>query len=101
MLLSWHRSLDDNGTLTYTVDCFKCNSNSEKNCYETCGRKIRYSPKKENITGVNVTVSGLSSSSFYMFRVYSVNELNKEEKDKDEWKFAVVLVETKGEVRRR
>ena len=57
---------------------------------------MRYLPGKENITGVNVTVHGLSPSSFYLFRVYSVNELNQLERNKDKWRYAEVSVETKG-----
>jgi len=59
---------------------------------------VRYFPRKENITGVNVIVHGLSSSSFFLFRVYSVSELNQQEKDKDKWNYAEVFVETKGNV---
>ena len=58
---------------------------------------MRYLPGKENITGVNVTVHGLSSSSFYLFRVYSVGDLNQQEQDKNKWNYAEVFVETEGE----
>ena len=58
---------------------------------------MRYLPGKENITGVNVTVHSLSSSSFYLFRVYSVGELNEQEQDKNKWNYAEVFVETEGE----
>lgn len=57
---------------------------------------MRYLPGKENITGVNVTVHGLSSSSFFLFRVYSVSDLNQQENNKDNWNYAEVFVETKG-----
>ena len=62
-----------------------------------CDRQVRYLPGKENITGVNVTVHGLSPSSLYLFRVYSVSELNQQEQDKNKWNYAEVLVETEGE----
>ncbi len=100
VVIIWHRSPDDNGTLTYAVDCFRCRSNEDKQCNELCDRQVRYSPRKENITGVNVTLNGLSASSFFLFRVYSVNEFNQQEKDRNNWKFAEVYVETKGEVKR-
>ncbi len=96
VVVSWHSSRDDNGMLTYAVDCFRCKSNSGNCRYEPCDRQVRYSPRKENITGVKVTVNGLSSSSFFLFRVYSVNELNQLESDRDKWKYAQVFVETKG-----
>lgn len=99
VILGWQRSPDDNGTLTYAVDCFRCTSTEDKHCNEACDRQVEYSPRKENITGVNVTVSGLSWSSFYLFRVYSVNALNQQENDRDNWKFAEVFVETKGKVK--
>ena len=47
---------------------------------------------------MNVIVHGLSSSSFFLFRVYSVSELNQQEKDKDKRNYAEVFVETKGNV---
>ncbi|XP_078374592.1 ephrin type-A receptor 4-like isoform X1 [Oculina patagonica] len=95
-VIIWHRSPDDNGTLTYAVDCFRCNSYRDKHCFAPCDRQVRYSPRKENIAGINVTVHGLSASSFFLFRVYSVNELNQKEKDRNNWKFAEVYVETKA-----
>lgn len=99
VVMTWHRSRDDNGKITYAVDCFRCNSGEDKNCKEACDQQVRYLPGKENITGVNVTVHGLSSSSFFLFRVYSVSELNQQEKDKNKWNYAEVFVGTKGEVK--
>ena len=60
---------------------------------------MKYLPGKENITGMNVTVHGLSPSSFFFFRVYSVSELNQLENNKDNWNYAEVFVETKGKVK--
>ena len=99
VVISWQHSPDDNGTITYALDCFRCKSGKDKNCKEGCDRQVRYLPRKENITGVNVTVHGLSPSSFYLFRVYSVSELNQQETNKDKWKYAKVFVETKGIVK--
>ena len=99
VIISWHRPSDDNGNITYAVDCFRCKSGDYKNCKEACDRQVRYSPGKENITGVTVTVHGLSSSSFFLFRVYSVSELNQQEKDKDKWNYAEVFVDTNGKVK--
>ncbi|XP_078374440.1 ephrin type-B receptor 3-like [Oculina patagonica] len=96
VIISWHRSPDDNGKLTYSVDCFRCQSNKDKHCYDPCDREVRYFPRKENIAGVIVTVNGLSASSFFLFRIYSVNELNRQEKDRNNWNFAKVFVETKA-----
>ena len=81
------------------MDCFRCKSGDYKDCKEACYRQVRYSPGKENITGVSVTVHGLSSSSFFLFRVYSVSELNQQEKDKDKWNYAEVFVDTNGKVK--
>ena len=99
VIISWHRSPDDNGNITYAVDCFRCSSEGYKNCKEACDRQVRYLPRKENITGVNVTVYGLSASSFFLFRVYSVSELNQQERDKDKWNYAEVYEETKGKAK--
>ena len=96
VVISWHRSPDDNGKITYALDCFRCKSGEDKKCKEACDRQVRYLPGKENITGMNVTVHGLSPSSFYLFRVYSVSELNQQETNKDNWNYVVVLVKTKG-----
>ena len=95
VVISWHRSPEDNGKIAYALDCFRCKS---PHCKKACDRQVRYLPGKENITGVNVTVHGLSSSSFFLFRVYSVSELNQQEKDKNRWNYAEVFVETKGDV---
>ena len=57
---------------------------------------MQYLPEKENLTGMNVTVHGLSPSSFFLFRVYSVSELNQLENNKDNWNYAEVYVKTKG-----
>ena len=62
-----------------------------------CDRQVSYLAGKENITGVNVTVYGLSPSSFFLFRVYSVGELNQQEQDKNKWNYAEVFVETEGD----
>ena len=99
VIISWHRSPDDSGNITYAVDCFRCSSGDDKNCKEACDRQVRYLPRKDDITGLNVTMHGLSSSSFFLFRVYSVSELNQQEKDRDKWNYAEVLVETKGKVK--
>jgi len=56
---------------------------------------VQYLPGKENLTGMNVTVHGLSPSSFFLFRVYSVSELNQLENNKDNWNYAEVYVKTK------
>ena len=96
--ISWQRSPDDfeNDPLTYAVDCFKCKSKEDKNCREPCNSGIEYSPSKENISGVEVTINGLPPSSYFLFRVYSVNELNQRQQNRDDWNFAKVFVKTKG-----
>ena len=96
VVIRWHRSPDDNGKITYALDCFRCKSGEDENCKELCDRQVGYIPGKDNITGVNVTVHGLSPSSFYLFRVYSVSELNQLESNKDKWSYVEVFVETKG-----
>ena len=35
-------------------------------------------------------------SGFLKFRVYSVNELNAQEKDRDKWNYVTVSAKTKG-----
>lgn len=96
--ISWQRSPDDleDGALMYAVDCFRCTSREDKNCKEQCDLEIQYSPSKENISGVKVAINGLPPSSYFLFRVYSVNELNQQEQNTDNWNFAKVFVKTKG-----
>ena len=96
--ISWQHSPDDfeNDPLTYAVDCFRCTSSKDKNCKEPCNPGIEYSPSKENISGVEVTINGLPPSSYLLFRVYSMNELNQLEPNRDVWNFAKVFVKTKG-----
>jgi len=87
---------DDDGKISYALDCFRCKSGKDKNCKEACDRQVRYLPGKENLTGMDVTVHGLSPSSFFLFRVYSVSELNQQENNKGNWNYAEVYVKTKG-----
>ena len=95
--ISWSRSPDDiKGTIRYSVDCFRCKSSKDKDCNHPCGPEVHYTPNENNITGTTVTLNGLSLDSFYLFRVYSVNELNQQEKNKDKWKYAKVFLQTKG-----
>ena len=97
VVIKWERSLDDSGgMLRYAVDCFICKSSNYKVCNEPCGTGVQYMPSQDNITNVAVTINGLPSDSFIKFRVYSVSELNEEEKDRDKWKYVMVSVKTKG-----
>ena len=75
--------------------CFSCNSGEDKECNESCGPRVQYKPNKDNITDVTVKINGLSSDSFFLFRIYSVNELNQQEIDRNKWKYAEVFVKTK------
>ena len=56
---------------------------------------MQYKPNKDNISDVTVKIHGLSSDSFFLFRIYSVNELNQQEQDRNKWKYAKVFVKTK------
>ena len=97
VVIKWERSPDDSdGKLRYVLDCFSCKSSKYKDCNEACGPSVQYMPSQDNITNVAVTINGLPSDSFLKFRVYSVSELNEEEKDRDKWKYVTVLVKTKG-----
>ena len=97
MSINWTPSPDDiNGTLRYSVDCFRCKSHKDRECKNPCGPQLKYHPSKDNITDAKVTVSGLQSGTFFLFRVYSVNELNQQEKDRDKWNYAEVFVKTQG-----
>ena len=83
---------------TYSVDCFRCNR-KYKGCNDSCGLRVRYAPSKDDIsagTTGTVTIHGLPSGSFLIFRVYSVYKLNEHLKDRDKWSYDAVLVETKG-----
>ena len=57
---------------------------------------MEYEPNKDNITNGTVTIIGLLSDSFLKFRVYSVSELNEQEKDRDKWNYVTVSTKTKG-----
>ena len=95
--IKWERSPDDiDGKLRYSVDCFRCKSRKYKDCKDFCGSSVQYKPNKDNITNGTVTISGLPSGSFLMFRVYSVSDLNEHVKDRDKWNYVTVLVKTKG-----
>ena len=97
VVIKWERSADDgNGKLKYAIDCFSCKSSKYTDCNEACGPSVQYMPSQHNITNVTVTINGLPSDSFLKFRVYSVSELNEEEKDRDKWNYVTVSVKTKG-----
>ena len=97
--IMWERSPDNNdGKLRYSVDCFKFKfSECTLYCEESCGPSVQYKSNKDNITDDTVAIKGLPSDSFLKFRVYSVNELNEQEKDRDKWNYVTVFAKTKGE----
>ena len=95
--IMWERSPDEIGwKLRYSVDCFRCKSSEYKDCKELCGGNVEYKPNKDNNTGGTVKINGLPSNSFLEFRVYSVNELNEQEKDRNKWNYVTVSAKTKG-----
>ena len=97
VVIKWERSPDDSdGKLKYAVDCFSCKSSKYKVCNKPCGPSAQYRPSQDKITNVTVTINGLPSDSFLKFRVYSVGELNEEEKDRDKWNYVTVSVKTRG-----
>lgn len=75
----------------YTVGCSQCKKTGE--CREPC-EDARYDPGMLSIKGDSVTVAGLEPATIYEFRVYSVNELNKLEPDKEKWMFKSVTRQT-------
>ena len=80
----WERTPDESdGKLRYSVDYFRCKSSKYKDSKESCGPSVEYKPNKDNVTDGTVAVNGLPRDSFLKFRVYSVNELNAQEKDRD------------------
>lgn len=93
--ISWLPSPDDfeNGALRYTIHCFRCLSSEDKNCNKL--HQVQYSPSKGNISKVEVAIYGLPSASYFLLRVYSVNELNRQEQNRDVWNFAEVFFKTK------
>ena len=95
--IMWEHSPDESdGKLRYSVHCSRCKSIKYKDCNESCGPSVEYKPNKDNITDETVAVNGLPSDSFLKFRVYSVSELNEQEKDRDKWNYVTVTVNTKG-----
>ena len=96
LTMSWVPRDDANSSLGYSIDCFRCESLQDKECRWLCSQNVKFQPGRDIFYTVNVTVVGLQSGSFYLFRVYSVNELNQREKDRDKWNFATVYVQTNG-----
>ena len=95
--IKWERSPDDtDGKLWYSVDCFRCKSGKYSECNDSCGSSVRYKPNKDNITNGTLTINGLPSGSFLVFRVYSVSDSNERVKDREKWNYDTILVETKG-----
>lgn len=96
LTISWIPRDDTDSKLRYSTDCFRCFSLQDKECRGLCRQNVKFQPGGDKIYTVNVAVFGLQAGSFYLFRVYSVNELNQQEKDRDKWNFATVYVKTKG-----
>ena len=96
LTISWIPRDDADSTLRYSIDCVRCKSLQDKECRGLCSQNVKFQPGGDKIYAVNVSVFGLQSGSFYLFRVYSVNGLNQEEKVRDKWNFATVYVQTKG-----
>ena len=96
--INWEPSPDaiKGSRLRYSVDCFRCKSSKYKECGGSCGPHVQYKPSKDNITSLTVRINGLASGSFFRFRVYTVSELNEQEKDRDKWKYVVIRAKTKG-----
>ena len=95
--IKWELSPDDiERKLRYSVDCFRCKSETDKDCKDSCGSSVQYKPNKDNITNGIVTISGLPSGSFLMFRVYSVSDLTEHVKDRYKWNYDTISLETKG-----
>ena len=96
LTISWVARDDANSSLGYSIDCFRCKSLQDKECRRLCSQNVKFQPGGDVIYTTNVTAFGLQSGSFYLFRVYSVNELNQREKDRDKWNYTAVYVHTKG-----
>ena len=97
MEIKWELSPDDiDGKLRYSVDCFRCKSRKHKDCKDSCGSSVQYKPNKDNIPNGTVTINGLPSGSFLIFRVYSVSDIKENFEDRDEWNYVTVVVRTKG-----
>ena len=95
--INWERSPDDiDGKFRYSVDCFRCKPRKYQECKDFCGSSVQFKPNKDNIKNGTVTISGLPSGSFLMFRVYSVSDLTEHVKDRDKWNYDTVFVETNG-----
>ena len=96
LTISWVPRDDANSTLGYSIHCFRCESLQDKECRGPCSQNVKFQPGGDVIHTTNVTALGLQSGSFYLFRVYSVNELNQQEKNTDKWNYTTVYVHTKG-----
>ena len=95
--IKWELSPDDiDGKLRYFVDCFRCKSKRDKDCKDSCGSSVQYKPNKDNIPDGTVTIHGLPSGSFLMFRVCCVSDLTEHVKDRDKWNCDTVFLDKKG-----
>ncbi|XP_074626360.1 ephrin type-B receptor 1-like [Acropora palmata] len=95
LTISWVPRDNANSTLGYSIHCFRCKSLQDKECRESCSQNVKFQPGGDVIYTTNVTALNLQSGSFYLFRVYSVNELNQQEKNTDKWNYTTVYVHTK------
>jgi hypothetical protein len=93
ILITWPPVTSKNEPFTYSVDCFKCKDEEDKNCVEPCGVDIVYYPSQNYLKTTTVSVSGLPSGTKFKFKVYVVTEISTDAK-RSVWKHTKVYGRT-------
>ncbi|EDO40993.1 predicted protein, partial [Nematostella vectensis] len=92
--LTWTPVTPMSEGISYEIDCFVCTDEKDTKCVVQCGKSpVSYDPGRSGLVQPNATIAGLSPETKYMFKVYTVTDLNKVA-DRKMWQFAQAFVMT-------
>ncbi|XP_032238020.2 ephrin type-B receptor 1 isoform X2 [Nematostella vectensis] len=92
--LTWTPVTPMSEGISYEIDCFVCTDEKDTKCVVQCGKNpVSYDPGRSGLVQPNATIAGLSPETKYMFKVYTVTDLNKVA-DRKMWQFAQAFVMT-------
>ena len=85
--ITWDKPQNDdgfNGSFAYTVECYRCASNSKSQC-DIFVKNAIYFPARIDLEITHVLISNLKFNETYKFKVYSMSSLKNVSHNK--WKF--------------
>lgn len=92
--ITWPAVKSNNKSFTYSIDCYLCKDEKDKECVEECGDNVVYYPAKDGFRTTSAMVSGLPSGGNFKFKVYVVTKINTAV-GRRLWKYTAVYGKTK------